>query len=114
MKERIIYREAKIEMLKIYWKQVIGWFVGKAIEKGDCKIKDVATDMMKIEKDIQDYVLRRLLSQIQKLVSIATYKNRQIKRPYSCDHEEIEIQIKKFQNILVTDMKTIQDPEWTI
>ena len=32
--------------------------------------------MMQIDEGVQDYVLRRLLIQIQKLVSIATYKNR--------------------------------------
>lgn len=61
MKVRIICREAKIEMLKLWWNRVIGWFVERGCEKGDIKIKDVATEMMKIDLDIQDYVLRRLL-----------------------------------------------------
>ena len=70
--------------------------------------------MMQIDKVVQDYVLRRLLVQIQKLVSIATYRNRQIDKPGVCDHYELEIQIEKFQSILKTDFEDIQDPTKTI
>ena len=95
MQQRVInkkvYQDAKIEMLKLYWVQVLGWFVTKSVEIADPQLKFVAANMMSINKDIQDYVLRRLLVQIQKLVGIATYKSRQTKRPNVCDHDQIDI-----------------------
>ena len=67
--------------------------------------------MMQIDEGVQDYVLRRLLIQIQKLVRIATYKNRQINKPGTCDHEEIEIQIEKLQLLLERNIENIRDPQ---
>lgn len=113
-KEQRIYREAKIDMLKLYWTQVLGQFVDITCEKCDAKLKDVAAYMMQIEEGIQDYILRRLIFQIQKLVSIATYRNRQLSRPNDCDHDEIELQIEKFQTLLLTDVEEIRDPQITI
>ena len=32
--ERKFYRDAKIEMLKLYWKHILAWFVKKGFEEG--------------------------------------------------------------------------------
>ena len=49
--------------------------------------------------------------QIQKIVSIATYRNRQINKPEVCNHAQIDKQIEKLQNLLKRDIESIGDPE---
>ena len=68
---------------------------------------------MHIDEDVQDYVLRKLVVQIQKLVSIATYRNRQINSGY-CDFEQIDIQIAQLQVLLIRDKEDMKDPTQTI
>ena len=34
-RNRMFYREAKVEMLKDYWDQVLKWFVNEGIESDD-------------------------------------------------------------------------------
>lgn len=52
--------------------------------------------------------------QISVLTGIATYRERQIDKPDICDHEEIDIQIKKLQDLLKRNKEQINDPDITI
>lgn len=71
----------------------------------------MSAHMMHIDSKVKSYILRRLLMQISKISSISFYKSRQIFKPDICDHDEIDIQIKKLQNLLKSDIENIDDPE---
>ena len=49
---RKVYRDAKIEMLKLYWKQILGWFFKKSCDIGDPQLKFVSANMMNIDKNL--------------------------------------------------------------
>lgn len=69
---------------------------------------------MMIPEQVKDYVLRKLLVQIQTLVNIATYKTRQITQRDVCDYDEIDVQIKTLKRILKNDLEAMRDPELTL
>lgn len=55
---RKIYKEARVEMLKDYWQQVLKWFVNKGVESGDAEIQQVGCNIMMVPKIVQDFVIR--------------------------------------------------------
>ena len=50
--DRKIFRDAKIEMLKLYWTQVLAWFVERGCEMMDSQIKHVSAHMMHIDLSV--------------------------------------------------------------
>ena len=50
--DRNLYRAAKLEMLELYWTQVLGWFTQKGILDKDRGIKKVSAHMMGIDKQV--------------------------------------------------------------
>ena len=59
--DRAIFRDAKIEMLKLYWTHVLAWIIKQGCKCGNSQVKAVSAYIMSIDKKIQDHVLRRLL-----------------------------------------------------
>ena len=56
--DRRIFRDAKVEMLKLYWGKVLSWFVSMAVDLKDRDMKRVGTQMMAIKDHVQTYILR--------------------------------------------------------
>lgn len=56
--DRRIFRDAKVEMLKLYWAKNLSWFVSMAVDLKDKDMKRVGTQMMAIKDHIQTYILR--------------------------------------------------------
>ena len=55
---RKIYKEARVEMLKDYWQQVLKWFVHEGVESNDAEIQQVGCNIMMVPKTVQDFVIR--------------------------------------------------------
>ena len=63
-------------MLETWWRLVLAWFIGRATAIKSKNVLSVAEQMKRVDREVQKYVLRRLLAQNQILVSISTYKQR--------------------------------------
>ena len=68
IRNRVFFTAAKVQMLKLYWSQVVNWLLKS---KSD-HIKKLANNFGKIKDDVQNYVCLRLVTQIKKLSTINT------------------------------------------
>lgn len=113
-RNRNIYREAKVEMLKSYWDQILNWFVNEGIETGDAQIKQVGCNIMVVDKTVQDYVLRQLTVRIQILTNISGYVKRIFEKADVCQAEEVEKLIYSLQSYLIKSVEKQEDPRQAI
>ena len=113
-RNRVIYREAKLEMLKLQWTRTLKWLINIGIEKNDLQIKQVCAKIMVIDLPVQEYVLRKLLVKVQMLANISGFKQRQQEMPDVCNVEEIETLIYRLQSQMILSLENFRDPQKSI
>lgn len=74
----------------------------------------LAVNIMMINPQVQEFVIKKLMFQIQKLANIATYHRRKILQPTICDREEVDLQIFKLQSHVIEELKKFKDPSGRI
>lgn len=71
MKNRIVQRGAKLQVLTNYWNKFIGRLYSRAKLAGDTATSEVIASIVKVPKCVQESVLLEFLRKCQELHSIA-------------------------------------------
>ena len=96
-KNRFIYKEAKIEMIRLCWDKRLNDMKILAETKNNPRILKLCNLIKKVDPEVKNFVLRKFNEQVQKLSWIHFYNKRKVDRPDVCDEVEINLQLSKIQ-----------------
>ena len=74
IKNRLVQRGAKLEVLKNYWNKFLGRLYSRAKLAGDSATSEIIANIVKVPKSVQESVLLEFLKKCQELHAVAFFQ----------------------------------------